>query len=156
MGKTIITAIISGCIALGGGVLLGFVLHRTMGPSPSQSASSRLEEHVLLAVGNDNRQYPPEQQFESLALLVGERVIDAAKVYPDADAASRERIQRNIERVLHAGLLEHIPYADKRAASIAHALCLREAANVPGNLKPCLRRSNHASGQLADVMVSVN
>ena len=139
MGKTIFTAAASGLIALLCGVLLGYALHHTMGPSPSQSASTRLEEQMTLAISSDNRQHPPQQQMESLALLVGQRVVEAALAYPDADALSRDRIQHNIERVLLAGVLERIPYADKRASSLAHANCVRNHPRDNQALQSCLR-----------------
>ena len=141
MGKPLVVAAVSGLVALVTGLLLGFVLHGAIDPSPSQTASTRLEEQVTLAVGSDNRQHPPQQQVQSLAILVGQRIVDAAVVYPQADAVSQDRIQRNIERVLHAGLLEHIPYADKRALSIQHALCLRENPRDVAALTQCLRQA---------------
>lgn len=142
-GKTIITAAISGFIALTCGVLLGIVLHRTMGASDPQIACSHLEEQVTLAVGTDNRQHPPQQQIEALSLVVGERLIDAARAYSSVDILSQERIQRNVERILHAGVLDRIPYADRRAASLGHALCLCEFANDEDGLESCLDRTAH-------------
>lgn len=89
-------------------------------------------------------------------MVVGQQVIEASALYPQPDAVSKDRIQRNVDRILHAGLLDHIPYADKRAASIQHALCLRDNPRDAASLASCLRRSFTLgeTGRMATAAVS--
>lgn len=139
MDKTLLAASATGLIALAGGVALGLALHRVMAPSPAQSASKLLEEHVELAMGLDNRPLPPQRQQQELAVELGERVLEATRTYPAADAVSRERIQRNVERVLHAGMLDLIPYADTRGAARTSAHCLQAHPRDDQALQACLQ-----------------
>ena len=141
MGQAVLNNVVIGVCALLCGIVLGVGVHRAMIPSDVQSASSRLEEKVQLVVGNDNRAFSAEQQRESLALVVGQRVLEAVALYPGADSVSRERIQRNVERVLHAGILEDIPYADTRAASIGLARCIQAHPHDDEALRICLRQT---------------
>lgn len=156
MNKAVVIAAVSGLVALVAGLLLGFALHRVIDPSQPQSVSTRLEEQVTLAVGSDNRQHPSQQQVASLAMVVGQQLIEASALHPQPDAVSKDRIQRNVDRILHAGLLDHIPYADKRAASIQHALCLRDNPRDAASLASCLRRSFTLgeAGRMATAAVS--
>ena len=140
MGQHLQNNVIVGISCLLCGIALGISASRAMEPSQAQSSSRLLEEKVQLLVGGDNRPLGPDHQRESLAMVVGLRLLDAVANYAGADSASRESIQRSVERVLHAGILDDIPYADRRNATQGLARCIQAHPHDDEALQICMQQ----------------